>query len=595
MKQMRENTKIVLWVVVVAFLITIFAVWGLDLQSTSTRHEKNLVGRVNGVSVTPQMYNTIYTQMAQQVRSQSGDITAAQQEMIRDQAWENIVSNIITGEQVKKLGITVSDEEVLNFLKTSPPQEVQQYFKDKSGNFDYAAYQAALNNPDADWTAVEALARERIPIVKLNHYLMSQVHVSATEVRQAFAEQNTKLVARYVQFPLDAEDLAGYTPSDAEVKAYYDAHPDQFKDVERAVVEFVRIPIEPTKEDKDALIEMADGIRKSETTPDQFKSDIETYSEAQSSKVGGETGLLGKTQRDPAVMAAADALKPGEISQPIVTADGIYIVQLIEKKKDKTEDKYNLRELFMKLNASAATQDTLAAKARAVQESASASNDFAAAAKEHGLEVSTSQPFAEGFPVPGLGYFPAVSRFAFASKPGAISAVISDDKNYVVCRLKERTPAAMRPVDQVADGIKQTLIHDRRVTQAMRKADGFVQSASTMGATFDNAAAKYGFKVAKTDSFTVAQPPAGMAPNSAFGRAALALELNAVSKPVESGNAVYVLTVVGRRDPTQAEFNAKGGPVRDQVYRQKVQEYVAYWYGSVKDQSKIEDLRGNMF
>ena len=595
MKQMRENTKIVLWVVVVAFLITIFAVWGLDLQSTSTRHEKNLVGRVNGVSVTPQMYNTIYTQMAQQVRSQSGDITAAQQEMIRDQAWENIVSNIITGEQVKKLGITVSDEEVLNFLKTSPPQEVQQYFKDKSGNFDYAAYQAALNNPDADWTAVEALARERIPIVKLNHYLMSQVHVSATEVRQAFAEQNTKLVARYVQFPLDAEDLAGYTPSDAEVKAYYDAHPDQFKDVERAVVEFVRIPIEPTKEDKDALIEMADGIRKSETTPDQFKSDIETYSEAQTSKVGGETGLLGKTQRDPAVMAAADALKPGEISQPIVTADGIYIVQLIEKKKDKTEDKYNLRELFMKLNASAATQDTLAAKARAVQESASASNDFAAAAKEHGLEVSTSQPFAEGFPVPGLGYFPAVSRFAFASKPGAISAVISDDKNYVVCRLKERTPAAMRPVDQVADGIKQTLIHDRRVTQAMRKADGFVQSASTMGATFDNAAAKYGFKVAKTDSFTVAQPPAGMAPNSAFGRAALALELNAVSKPVESGNAVYVLTVVGRRDPTQAEFSAKGGPVRDQVYRQKVQEYVAYWYGSVKDQSKIEDLRGNMF
>ena len=245
----------------------------------------------------------------------------------------------------------------------------------------------------------------------------------------------------------------------------------------------------------------------------------------------------------------------------------------------------------MKLSPSAATQDTLAARAREVQESATASNDLAAAAKEHGLELGTSQPFAEGFPIPGLGYFPAVSRFAFASKPGTISAVISDDKNYVVCRLKERTPAAMRPVDQVADGIKQSLIHDRRVTLAMRKADGFERSASAQGATFDNAAAQYGFKVAKTDSFTVAQPPAGMAPNSAFGRAALALEQNAVSKPVESGNAVYVLTVVGRRDPTQAEFNAKGGPVRDQVYRQKVQEYVAYWYGNVKDQSKMRPAR----
>ena len=338
MKQMRENTKIVLWVVVVAFLITIFAVWGLDLQSTSSHHEKSLVGRVNGVTVTPQMYNTIYTQMAQQVRNQSGDITAAQQEMIRDQAWENIVSNIITGEQVKKPGITVTDEEVLNFLKTSPPSEVQQYFKDKSGNFDYAAYQAALNNPDADWTAVEALARERIPIVKLNHYLMSQVHVSATEVRQAFAEQNTKLVARYVQFPLDAEDIAGYAPSDAEVKAYYDAHPEMFKDVERAVVEFVRVPIAPSEQDRADLMNMVHDMREKETNTDQFKADIETFSEAQTAKVGGETGLLGKTQRDPSVMTAADALKPGEISQPIVTADGVYIVQLIEKKKDKTED-----------------------------------------------------------------------------------------------------------------------------------------------------------------------------------------------------------------------------------------------------------------
>lgn len=595
MKQMRENTKIILWVVVVAFLITIFAVWGLDLQSTSTHTEKSMVGRVNGVNITPQMYNTIYTQMSQQVRSQSGDLTSAQQEMIRDQAWENIVSNVLTSEQIKKLGITVTDEEVLSFLKTSPPAEVQQYFKDKNGNFDYAAYQAALNNPDADWTAVEELARQRIPIVKLNHYLMSQVHVSAAEVRRLFSEQNTKLVARYVAFPLDAEDLAGWAPSDADVKAYYDAHPDQYKDVERATVEFVRVPIAPSQQDRDDLLKMVQDIRTDAVKSGDFQSQITTFSEAQTSKVGGETGLIGVTQRDPAVMAAAEALKPGELSQPVVTADGIYVVQLIEKKKEKTETKYNLRELFVKLNPSAATQDTLVAKARAVQESATASKDLAAAAKAQGLEMGTSQPFAEGFPVPGLGYYPAVSRFAFTSKPGAISAVISDEKNYIVCVLKERTPATVRPLDQVSENIKQTLIRERRVTLAMRKADGFQRSASAQGSTFDAAAAQYGYKVAKTDSFTVAQPPTGMAPNSPFGRAALAIELNGVSKPVESANSVYVITVIGRRDPTQADFTTRAGEVRDQAYRQKVQEYVAYWYGNVKDSSKIEDMRGNMF
>jgi parvulin-like peptidyl-prolyl isomerase len=431
--------------------------------------------------------------------------------------------------------------------------------------------------------------------VKLNHYLMSQVHVSATEVRRLFAEQNTKLLARYVEFPLDAEDLAGWTPSDAEVKTYYDAHTDQYKDVERATVDFVRVPVSPSPEDRDDLVKFAQGIREDAIKSGDFESQVKNFSEAQTSKVGGETGLLGKTQRDPAVMAAADALKPGEISQPVMTADGIYVVQLIEKKKDKTDTKYNLRELFVKLNPSAATLDTLAASARAVQESATASGDLAAAAKAHGLEMGTSQPFAQGFPVPGLGYYPAVSRFAFSAEKGAISTVISDEKNYIVCRLKERVPATVRPIDQVAENIKQTLIHDRKVTLAMHKADGFVRSASAQGTTFDAAATQYGYKVEKTDSFTVALPPKGMSPNAPFGRAALAMELNTVSKPIESGNSVYVLTVIARRDPDQAAFNARAGEVRDAAYRQQVQDYVAYWYGNVKDNSKVEDLRGNAF
>ena len=595
MKQMRENTKIVLWVVVVAFLITIFAVWGLDLQSTTSHKQQTLVGRVNGVNVTPQMYQTIYGQMAQQFRSQSGDLTSAQQEMIRDRAWENIVSNIITSEQIKKLGITVTDEEVLNFLRTSPPSEVQQYFKDKDGNFDYAAYQSALNNPDADWTAVEDLARERIPVVKLNQYLMSQVHVSAAEVRRAFAEQNTKLMARYVEFPLDAEDVSGWTPADAEIKTYYDAHVDEFKDPQKATVEFARIAVNPSAEDREDLVKFTQDIRDGAVKTGDFETEVKNFSEAQTAKVGGETGLLGKDQRDPAVIAAADALKPGEISQPVVTSSGIYVVQLIEKKKEKTETKYNLRELFVKLNASAATLDTLAAQARAVQESATASGDLAAAAKEHGAEFGTSQPFTEGFPVPGLGYYPAVSRFAFTSAAGAVSPVISDERNYVVCRIKERIPATARPLDQVSEGIKQALIRERKLAMASRKADGFERSASAQGASFDAAAAQYGYKVAKTDSFTVVAPPPGMMPSAPFARAALSLEPGTVSKPVESGNSVYVLTVVGRKDPDQATFTARAGQVRDQVYNQKVQEYVAYWYGNIKDSSHIEDLRGAAF
>jgi peptidylprolyl isomerase/peptidyl-prolyl cis-trans isomerase D len=592
MKQMRENTKIILWVVVVAFVITIFAVWGLDLQSGDVSRQPNLLGRINGVTVTPQMYQAIYSQLAQQFRAQSGELSAAQHEMIREQTWDNIVSNVITSEQIEKLGITVSDEEIVDFLRTSPPAEVQQYFVDQNGNFDYAKYQEALNNPEADWTAVEELARQRIPVLKLNQYLMAQVHVSASDLRRSFAEQNTKLVVEYVEFPIDAEDLGGWTPSDEDVKAYYDAHADEFRDVEKAVLEFVRVPIAPSAADRADILSFVAKIREDAVKSGDFAAEVRTFSEAHTAAVGGETGLLGRGQRDEAVMNAADALKPGEISGPILTADGVYVVQLIEKKKEKGETKYNLRELFVKLGAGSQTVDSLSAIAQSVQENAKATGDLAAAAKANGLEPGTSEPFAEGMPIPGLGYAPAASRFAFASEPGAVSEIISDERNYFVCRLKERIPAAVRPVDQVADGIRQTLMRERRVDLAMRRAEAFERSVTNPNVSFAGVAAQYQLKVAKTDSFTVAAPPPGMPAYSPFGRAALRAEVGSVAAPVESGQSVYVLKVGGRRDPGQAEFNAGIGALRDELQRQRIQEYVMYWYTDLREKAEIEDLRG---
>jgi peptidyl-prolyl cis-trans isomerase D len=593
MKQMRENTKIILWVVVVAFLITIFAVWGLDLQSGGMTRQKNLVGRVDGIDITPQMYQSVYTQMAQQFRASSpnGELSSLQQEMLRDQAWENIVSNIITSAQIKKLGITVTDEEVLNAIRTSPPPEVQQYFSDKDGRFDFAAYQSALNNPEADWTAVEDLVRQRIPMMKLNQYLMSQVHVSADEVRRAFDEENVKMVARYVSFPIDAEDIGDWSPSDEDVAAYYQKHLDRYQQPEKASLQVVRLPRVPSDRDRSDLAYTAGIVRKQAAGGEDFATLAKTYSESHTATVGGETGFLGDGQRDAVVMQAAAGLKSGEISAPIPTTDGIYVIQLIASRKEKGAQQYNLREIYMKLTPGPETVDSLAAVARDIHDQAVASGDLAAAANAHGLEVVGTDPFAAGMPVPGLGFVPAVSRFAFAGAPGAISDVVSDDNNFYVCRIESRTPAAARPLAEVTDVIKQILVRERKVESATRKAVAFRRTATIPNTSFEKAAGQYQLKVAQTDSFTVSQPVADQGPNSAFAQAALSTVPGTVSAPVESGNAVYVIRVDGRKDPDEAAYQAGAPQIRDRIYQQKVQAYVTYWYDNLRKQSTVEDFR----
>ena len=71
MRTMRENTKVILWIVVVAFVVTIFAVWGLDLRTGDPTADPNLIGKINETPVTRAQYQTFYEMLANQFRAAS--------------------------------------------------------------------------------------------------------------------------------------------------------------------------------------------------------------------------------------------------------------------------------------------------------------------------------------------------------------------------------------------------------------------------------------------------------------------------------------------------------------------------------------------
>ncbi|HXV14922.1 MAG TPA: peptidyl-prolyl cis-trans isomerase, partial [Candidatus Krumholzibacteria bacterium] len=352
----------------------------------------------------------------------------------------------------------------------------------------------------------------------------------------------------------------------------------------------VRIPIAATEADRAELVYGAELVREQAVKGD-FAEIAKAYSESHTAAVGGETGFIGAAQRDPAVMAAIASLKPGDVSPVTSTPDGVAIVQLVATKKERGETLYNIREIVMKLAPGPATIDSLSALAQDIQQAAEENRDLAAAANARGREVVTSQPFAKGMPIPGVGYVPALSRFAFAAEIGAVSGVVADENNFYVARLQNRTPAAARPLTEVAQAIKSTLEREAKTESARRKARAFLRSAVTPRTTFREVAQQYGYDVAKTDSFSVSTPVADLPPYSTFARAALSGQPDDTVGPIASGNAVYVIHVTGRRDPEPARMSALIPGTRERLYQQKVQAYVLYWFAHLKETSKIEDLR----
>jgi len=594
---MRENTKVILWIVVFAFMVTIFAVWGLDLRGTSgpTATQYNNIGVVNGTPISRGQYQAVYEQLSAQMRNAQpeGRLSYAQQELVNEQVWENLVNNILTSQEVEKMGIEVTDEEVVSFLMTSPPPEIQQYFVDENGNFDFAAYQAALKNPEADWTAVESLARERIPMIKLNAYLVSQVHVSQDEVREVYEEENTLVTAQYVTFQLSDEDISDYVPSEEEILAYYEDNAGDFERGEMAVVDYVKIPLEPTAFDLDDLMFVANQLHNDIAAGDDFAEIARAHSQAPTANVGGETGFISVAQRDSEVMTRVAIMNDGQLSAPIQTKDGIYVVKLIEKQDVDGETKYNIQEVFLELAAGRETIDSLITLARDVREKA-VENGLSDATTGSGLTAETTDPFQSNFPIAGLGFVPSVSRFAFNNDPGAVSNVISDENNYYIVQVSERLPASVQPLEDVRTIVEERLKHDRRKSMALRKAEGFHRKLTTTRVTLQEAAEDYGQVVQTPEPFRFVDPLEDMPPRSPFAYAALRIQNNVWSPPVESRGAYVVFQLLDRAPVDEEDFVERASAIAERLRQEKVRSYITYWYDQLRENAEIEDYRENV-
>lgn len=593
MGQMRQNTKIILWVVVISFVITIFAVWGLDLRTGQDNADPAVIGKVNGVPITRSQYQSHYEALAGQFRAASDQpLTYSQEEFIASQAWDNLVYTILTDQEIEKLGITVNNDEIVSYLRNTPPPEIRQYFVDDKGNFDDNAYQTALNNPEIDWTNLEQLARERIPRLKLQNYLAAQVFVSPEEVRAEFLAENTELEIAYVEFPIDETDVKGYAPTQQEIETYYNAHRDEFVEPAKARIDAVKFDLKPSSSDVQDARYTIERVREQVLAGEDVGALAKTYSEAPTAHVEGSTGFLKRGQRDNAYFDALDRLTPGGVSDPVGVPDGFYLLKLIETKIEGGERLYNAQEILVKATVGRQTVDSLYTMANELQARA-AEAGLNVAANEKGYSMITTDPFSEGAPMGALGFAPAVGRFAFANPVGTLSPVLRDERSVYVAHVIDRIPEGVRPLADVTESIRHRLVFEAKKSATQRDAMAFFTKAQASG--FDEAAKVYGKTVKQPAPFKPAQDEAVFGPNSTVAQAALAAIPGAPVPPVEWRRSFVVSRVIRKSAVDEAAFASAGSQIADMLETRKIQAYTAYWYEAKRKQSVIEDYRGRTY
>jgi peptidyl-prolyl cis-trans isomerase SurA len=185
-------------------------------------------------------------------------------------------------------------------------------------------YEDKIDESQVDKYIEQIRTEQHLTDAQFRAALQSQ-GVSYEDFRKKARDQliNTQMV--------QSEVLEKIEISDADIKAFYDAHKDDLtikQERLRLAQILIAVPQNATPQQVAAAQQKAEGIRIQAVKGIDFNSLAEKYSDDDSKSRGGELGWFEPNDINDQILAGVRNLKPGDISPVIRTKYGFHIVKL---------------------------------------------------------------------------------------------------------------------------------------------------------------------------------------------------------------------------------------------------------------------------
>src|SRR5690606_27961845 len=101
--------------------------WGMDISGQSSGLQTGELGRVNGEPVSYQAYSLAYEQLYQQAQQQAGGRRSREEvRQIEETAFNEVVTQILLQQEMRKRGIRVTDAEIRQAAQWMPHPALMQ-------------------------------------------------------------------------------------------------------------------------------------------------------------------------------------------------------------------------------------------------------------------------------------------------------------------------------------------------------------------------------------------------------------------------------------------------------------------------------------
>jgi peptidyl-prolyl cis-trans isomerase D len=580
----------------VVVALTFFAWLVVDLSGITGNTgllTKTAVGKVNGRSIDARTYQSVVQQSIDaRQREAPGALGLEDYQQIRDQVWEQFVQNTVLDAEYKRRGITVTQDEIAEAMRNSPPPEFQKIPEFQTDSqFDLAKYQRWLTSSVAQQylPSLEAQYRDQLERSKLLRVVTADIYLSDPALWEQYRDEHEQvkiglaaIVARNI-----VPDSA-VTLSDAEINAYYKAHLDDFDRPATSYLSFVALPRLTTPADTAAARARADSARAEIAGGAPFADVARREStDSASAAHGGDLGEWTKGSMDPAFESAAFKLPLNTLSQPVLSQFGFHIIEITSRKGDKVKG----RHILIPIEVAGAHRDLLDAQADSLEKLAADKSDPAAldtVARALHLPIGRTGPVQEGTKVQiGNLVVPDAGVWASTAKQGQTSPVIEASIAYYVFRVDSLQPAGVPPIGRIRDVVAYQARAEKKQERGREIAREFlkrVEAGGSLQAVADSMKLPY----KEFGPFSRVNPPVDdpVVVGTSFG-----LDVGKTSGLVDTKQGIYVLKVLEHSKADSAAFLKELDSYRPRMINLARQDRVRSYLDALRQAAKVVDDR----
>lgn len=482
------------------------------------------IGEVLGEKIYVQDFQKLLEeyQDAMKLTMRTDNLSEDQLNQLKDQVWQQLVSERVMKEDCKKLGLTVTEDELQNVLNDGTNQLLTQtpFVNQQTGRFDvsilkqfidaYRKAEASNNSQQLDqmrpaynyWLFVEKNLRTQLLAQKYQSLLANCVLSNKVEAKMAFNEENEEAQIQLASIAYNTIKDADIKVTDEELKAKYEELKPAFRQQqETRDVKMVDVQVKASATDRAQLQKDMAGYQKqlaAAADPTQVVSKSGSMIQYIGLPVSGKA-----FQQYPDIASKIDSMAVGTTGVVENTKDNTYnIVRILSRTElpDSVE--------FRQIQVGGKTLEAARASADSIQKALAAGGDFQAIAKRYGQDSTTTwftgamYEQASTMSQDNRAYIEALLNGAVVSTQN-----IELTQGNVVIQVLNRKAMKSKAVAAVIK--KEIRFSDNTYSKAYNRFSQFVTQSQASLADLQKHATKFGYTVQDLNDFATSSHTVG--------------------------------------------------------------------------------------